>query len=122
MGLKIVWRHLTASKGLTIYFVQTYQTKSFRFCCGRTYIFNRKKKSARPILHRIKKLEEHKSSCRGEHGVVENCLIEKISSCDSTLCNPYESLGHSARVIIVYNNDTIRLLNFDHSLKTQFDC
>ena len=80
------------------------------------------KKSARPILHRIKKLEEHKSSCRGEHGVVENCLIEKISSCDSTLCNPYESLGHSARVIIVYNNDTIRLLNFDHSLKTQFDC
>ena len=69
-----------------------------------------------------KKLEEHKSSCRGEHGVVENCLIEKISSCDSTLCDPYESLGHSARVNIVYNNDTVRLLNFDHSLKTQFDC
>ena len=51
-----------------------------------------------------------------------NCLIEKISSCDSSLCDPYESLGHSARVNIVYNNDTVRLLNFDHSLKTQFDC
>lgn len=67
-------------------------------------------------------LEEQKSSCRGEHGVVENCLIEKITSCDSTLCDPYESLGHSARVNIIYNNDTVRLLNFDHSLKTQFDC
>ena len=49
---------------------------------------------------------------------MENCLIEKISSCDSTLCNPYESLGHSARVNIVYNNDTIRLLNFDQPSNT----
>ena len=116
MGFKILSRPLIASKGLTIYFVQTYQTKSFRFCCGRTYIFNRKKRQPGQYL------EEQKSSCRGEHGVVENCLIEKISSCDSTLCDPYESLGHSARVNVVYNNDTVRLLNFDHSLKTQFDC